>query len=407
MKIKSLFVAVLLMAGVVVAPAQAATENPVVNSFTFSPQEIDLQGTDTKVTFEIVVSHPSGIDNTTVLVSLKNGQKFGFATSLSRVTPDASSTSATFRGTLTFPRNAVAGVYKVSASSITNKSSAGYQYGTGDIVPKDFRNLLGAESALLIRNGGELNFEYDTVVGPSYEGQNSNLFTDKAKYNSQATPIWRVGESIKASDFFELKVPGLQLTISSATPKVCAVTGSELKFIATGSCDFTVFTPATQDYAKFEIKNLQEIQSARIKSVLFISKIADQDVKDLGKSITISEVYSAAEGYILPKSITPAVCVASGFTVKLIAGGICSLTYQTGATPTYLASDLYTQTFEILKDGKSVVVPTPVATPTPSATPTPTPKPVIKKTITCVKGKKSVKKTAISPKCPAGYKLKK
>jgi hypothetical protein len=80
MKIKSLFVAGLLMAGVVVAPAQAATENPVVNSFSFSPQEIDLQGAETKVTFELVVSHPSGIDNTTVLVSLKNGQKFGFAT---------------------------------------------------------------------------------------------------------------------------------------------------------------------------------------------------------------------------------------------------------------------------------------------------------------------------------------
>jgi hypothetical protein len=50
-----------------------------------------------------------------------------------------------------------------------------------------------------------------------------------------------------------------------------------------------------------------------------------------------------------------------------------------------------------------VVVPTP--TPTPTATPTT--KPVVKKTITCVKGKKSVKKTAVSPKCPKGYKVKK
>jgi hypothetical protein len=405
MKIKSLFVAVLLMAGVVVTPANAATENPVVSSFTFSPQEIDLQAADTKVTFELVVSHPSGIDNTAVQVSLINGKKFGFSTLLSRVVPDASSASATFRGTLTFPRNAAPGVYKVSATSVNNKSSAGYQYGTGDILPKNFRTLLGAESALLIRNGGDLNFEYDTIVGPSYESENSNLFTDKAKYNSQTSPIWRIGESIKTSDYFELQVPGLQLSISSATPKVCTATGAELKFIATGSCDFTVFTPATKDYAKFEIKNLENIQSSRIKPVLFISKVSDQDVKDLGKSITISEVYSAAEGYILPKSITPAVCVASGYTLKLIAGGTCSLAYQTAATSTYLASDTYTQTFEILKDGKPVVVPTPE--PTPTATPTPTTAPVVKKTITCVKGKKTVKKTAISPKCPAGYKLKK
>jgi hypothetical protein len=72
-----------------------------------------------------------------------------------------------------------------------------------------------------------------------------------------------------------------------------------------------------------------------------------------------------------------------------------------------MASDIYTVSFEILKDGKPVVVPAPVVTPTPVATPTPTAAPVVKKTITCVKGKKSVKKTAISPKCPAGYKLKK
>jgi hypothetical protein len=77
------------------------------------------------------------------------------------------------------------------------------------------------------------------------------------------------------------------------------------------------------------------------------------------------------------------------------------LTYQTAATRQFLASDVYTQTFEIIDSNKPVVVPTPVATPTPTA------KPVVKKTITCVKGKKTVKRTGTSPKCPAGYKLKK
>jgi hypothetical protein len=81
MKIKSLFVAVLLMGGVLVAPAQAATENPVVNSFTFSPQEIDLQAANTNVTFELVVSHPSGIENITVGVSATNGEKFVYGIS--------------------------------------------------------------------------------------------------------------------------------------------------------------------------------------------------------------------------------------------------------------------------------------------------------------------------------------
>ena len=95
------------------------------------------------------------------------------------------------------------------------------------------------------------------------------------------------------------------------------------------------------------------------------------------------------------------------YNTYIYSGGICSLTYQVAANSSFLASDLYTQSFEILKDGKSVVVPTPTPTPTPVATPTPTAKPVVKKTITCVKGKKTIKKTAVSPKCPAGYKLKK
>jgi len=50
-----------------------------------------------------------------------------------------------------------------------------------------------------------------------------------------------------------------------------------------------------------------------------------------------------------------------------------------------------------------------VATPAPSATPTPSAsaKPVVKAvTITCIKGKTSKKVTAVTPKCPAGYKKK-
>jgi hypothetical protein len=147
------------------------------------------------------------------------------------------------------------------------------------------------------------------------------------------------------------------------------------------------------------------ITPGRIKQNLSISKIANQDVKDLGKTIEIGRVYSASEGWVLPLSPTPTICFASGFYVKLIAGGTCKLTYQTAASSLFLASDLYTVSFEILKDGQPVVAPTPVVTPTPVATPTA--KPVVKKTITCVKGTKTVKKTAVSPKCPKGYKLKK
>jgi hypothetical protein len=41
-----------------------------------------------------------------------------------------------------------------------------------------------------------------------------------------------------------------------------------------------------------------------------------------------------------------------------------------------------------------------------TAKPTPTSKPIVTKTIACVKGKVTKKVTAVNPKCPAGYKKK-
>ena len=52
-----------------------------------------------------------------------------------------------------------------------------------------------------------------------------------------------------------------------------------------------------------------------------------------------------------------------------------------------------------------VVAPTPTASPSPVATATPTPAPK-KRTVTCIKGKSIKKVTALSPKCPAGFKKK-
>jgi hypothetical protein len=145
-----------------------------------------------------------------------------------------------------------------------------------------------------------------------------------------------------------------------------------------------------------------------VKIQLVVEKVAEQTDVGLPKTIELNRVYGASSGWILPKSETPTICIASGFFVKLITPGNCKLSYVSPESETYRASDVYIQSFEILKDGK-VFVPTPVATPTPTATPTPvaTAAPVVKKTISCVKGTKTIKKTAISPKCPAGYKVKK
>ena len=387
------------MGGVLVAPAQAS-EKPTVESFTFSPQDIDLTGASTVVSFELVVSHPSGIDATSTMLTMKNSRNDTLAAYLTRTDSNTAAPKVTFKGSLTVPRNINPGVYTFSAGGVRNNSSAGYQYETGTIEGGKVRALVGAESGLLVRSGGDLNFDYATFVGPAYDTTLGVSYNDPAKYNSSNTPIWKVGESYDPSKYYELRVPSLSLVLTSSTPTVCSTDGKTLSLIKEGTCSFVVSTAKTKDYLAKTSSQSVTITAARIKPTLNINKVANQDVKDLGKSVEVGRVFDASGGYVLPVSTTPTICFASVFYVKLIAGGTCKLTYQTAATSTFLASDLYTQSFEILKDGQPVVVPAPVVTQTP------TPKPVIKKTITCTKGTKSVKRAGTKPQCPKGFKLK-
>ncbi len=103
--------------------------------------------------------------------------------------------------------------------------------------------------------------------------------------------------------------------------------------------------------------------------------------------------------------------------------------YYASAAPGRRTDENYILKRATLSWKEAVVTPTPTPTPVATATPTPTPtpsetasatptptptptvvatvKPVVKKTtITCVKGKKTKKVTAVKPKCPAGYKKK-
>ena len=468
MKIKSTIIAlVLVMTGLATTPA-IATENPTVESFTFTPSEIDLLGASTKLDFELIVSHPFGIDNLSSSVTIKDsrGSTWGAYITRTESPVNPALKRVTFKGSLTLPRTLTTGVYSVSASEIKNNSTAGYSYGTGAIVSKKIRDLIDAENSLLVRSGANLNYEYTTFQGPSYDSSLSITYKNPTKYNSNNPPIWKVGEVFNPADYYEQKVSSLALQVKTITPAVCSTDGKTLKLIAEGSCDFTIFTAKTSDFALYESKQIVQITSSRIKSVLFISKIDNQTSKDLPKSLTLPQIYSAAEGYVLPKTTTPAICVPVGFTVRLISGGICTLTYETAATSTYLASDVYQQTFEILRDPQTISFTLPsaanvsskslaltstassgaavtysttstgicsitgstlnlltsgncavTATQVGSSTLMPISSTATvmltsavvaeKKTITCVMGKKSKKVSGANPKCPKGYKLKK
>jgi hypothetical protein len=472
MKIKSALVAILLMIGLAPGVAQANVR-PVVESFTFTPSDVELISANTNVAFELVVSHPSGIKNTSTLATLTGPNGSTLATYLTRTDSPVNLAQAkvTFKGTLTVPQNIVAGAYSVSVAEVNNNPLVGYEYGTGVITPKKLRDLTGAEYSLLIRNSGDLNLSYDTFVGPTHNTTLSISYNNPTVYNNNNPPIWKVGEVYVPSKYFELRVLTLPLTVTSSTPTICSTDGKELKLIAVGNCTFRVLTAKTKDYALKESVQAITVTAARSKPELVMSVITSQTAKSLPKMIEIFRVFSPTGVYVLPQATTPTVCIASGFYVQIVGGGTCTLTYQSDANTSYLASDLYKVSFEVTRDPQTITF-APVTTAdiatkslnliatassggavtftstsaenctisgstlnllkagncvitasqagtstfapiTANATivltgAVATPKPVVtKKTIVCVKGKTTKKVSGTNPKCPKGYKIKK
>jgi hypothetical protein len=467
MKIKSALIAALLITGLSPITASYANVKPVVESFTFTPNEVELISANTNVAFELVVSHPAGIRNTTTQVTLTGPYGSTLSANLTRIDSpvNLSLNKVTFKGALTIPQNINAGAYTVSVEEVSNNSSAGHEYGTGIITPSKLRDLVGAESALLIRNNGELNLVYDTFVGPTHNTTLGISYNNPSVYNNNNPPIWKVSETYTPSKYFESRVSSLPLVVTSSTPTICSTDGKELKLIATGSCTFKVSTLKTKDYALKEVTQNVEITKARSKPELIIGTIANQTSKNLPKTIEIFRVYSPSSAWVLPQTTTPTVCIAAGFYVQIIGGGSCTLTYQSEATTTYLASDLYKVSFEVTRDPQTITFILPASanlssktvalsatassggpvlytTSTPDScsitgstlnllksgncsvtatqpgtstiapisatanvmiagTVTPT-----KKTISCVKGKKTKKVSGTNPKCPRGYKVK-
>jgi hypothetical protein len=406
MKIKSLFVVVLLLAGVVVAPSSMAADEPwafaKMDSFTVTPDDVELTSADATATFKLVVSHPIGIYSERTKLFISNNLNYNFEIMLNRTDSpvDKFKKIVTFEGKANLLRDMPPGPYFFYADSISALApNGGTNYPTGNkFYPAKIRTLVDAEDALLVRINGDLKYNFQTFVGPSYssvirlsDSKNQTLWTE--------APIWKVGESYDPNNYFEKRTTDVALEISSQTPETCPVKSGKLEFIAIGSCTYKVFTKKTNTYLYKDIDLTVQISQARVKPTINVESFANQIVAEFPKSITRNAAYSSTGLLILPKSITPTVCIAYEKTVLLSSSGACKITYQTQADSNYLASEVFAQTFTVSKAGETVVTPTPVATPTA--------KPVVKKTITCVKGKKTVKRNGTSPKCPAGYKQKK
>ena len=467
MRFKAPLLTAILITNLLGAPNALASQKPLIENFEFTPSQVELTSGERKVSFKLAVSHPFGIDNESVIVSLvrSSGDTLSTIATRSDIPVNKESKLATFAGDFLIPQNIRNGVYNFTISEIRNNSSAGYQFKEDTLPVKKVHNIIGAEYGVLIRNNGYLNINYQTFNGPAYDETKSPKFTDFRKYTSLLQPIWKAGEKINIGDYFEMNIPTLPLELNTQTPAICSVTGLTLNLLKEGGCAFKVFTSQTKDYESFEVLQNYQIGSARIKPTLIVNQISNQTSVGLPKFIDLPIIYSSASGFVSPKSTTPTVCFPVGNSVKLVSGGQCTITYQSDSTTNYLSSDLYSISFEVIRESQTIEFSLPgsigistktiellakassggvityqttssgicsitgstlnllksgncaiTATQAGSATLAPISASATvmiagsvaptKKTITCVKGNKTKKVSGTNPKCPKGYKVK-
>ena len=116
MKIKSVIVAAALGVSLLWAPTASANQKPIIESFTFTPNDIDLLNSQATVVIELVVSHPSGISNTSTMATLTSLRNDSLVTYLTRADSPVNSalTKVTFKGSLVVPRDITTGIYNFS-----------------------------------------------------------------------------------------------------------------------------------------------------------------------------------------------------------------------------------------------------------------------------------------------------
>lgn len=354
MKIR-LFAVVGVLIGLSISPVTStsavANLKPVVEEFKFTPDEVELSDNLSSVSFELTVSHPLGIKNVKVPVYLTKSKSFSLMTELFRTDSpiEQKKNRVTFKGSIEIPRDVPSGLYEITAGELLSGTSGSLQYSTGIISSPKLRDISGAESGLLIREYGYLNLPYETFVGPSYKSNFDVTFLNSANYNRSRQQIWKVGEIFDPQSFFELRAKGIELQTSSSTEAVCKAEKGKLSFIAIGTCKFSIYTNKTKEYLEFKYSESVEITAARPKMTLTVDSIPTQTTVGLPKTVDLPMVYSVTSGFIVAKSQTPSICIASLMVVRLISGGTCILSYQSPETNEYRASDVYLQTFEIVR----------------------------------------------------------
>ena len=279
MRTKSLFLLVCLFTSITFLNVSAAAlEKPTVQSFTLSKIDIDITDPNFTIDFEVLITHPKGIEDVSTLLTFTNSQSVNISVPLVRTDSpaDFSKKEVVFKGKLTLPRTLNAGVYTYSIDGVKNNFDSGTRFPTGIVNGPTLRNLKGAESGIIIRSNGELNLDYETINGPAFGSQSGLTYLDTKKYTSVTAPIWRVGETLNLIDYFEVTVPEVELKALTFTPNICTSNGKIINFISEGECQYKVFTPKTKNYIEKSKLLAATITNARSQQNLTVENIPEK-----------------------------------------------------------------------------------------------------------------------------------
>ena len=366
MKVSRNFVAVfvsLVLVVVYISPGKAADtpyEVPKLISFQVSQKSIDVNAVNSKLSFSLVVSHPVGIRSSKTSLWFKSkDSRISVSTSLQRDVTKLPNNQVRFTGELALDPSFPPGLYDFYAEPIEGEAgSRGVTVPqTSNLYPPAFNDFLDGETSVVVRSMGKLNLTTKTFVGPSHTSA-VYLTDDKPTSYRNETPIFRVGETYDPTKFFIVRVPNIKLKIETSTPLICTSEGDIMTFVAVGTCSYRVFTEANNDYLSSTITLSTEISSARTKPTISIPVVASQDTKNLPKRIETYLVYNTAGSIVQPVTTTPTVCFANFQYITIVGGGKCSLNYQSSASSTHLASDLYTLSFDVVKETQTLSIKT-------------------------------------------------
>jgi hypothetical protein len=333
-----------------------ATERPVIASFKMTPNSVEATTGISKVDFDLTASNPTGIYSNQVQITLTDGNSNSLATVIPRtdnpINPALSTVN--FHGSLVIPSNFPSGVYFAYAKQVISANADGSAgFSTDNFQATTDTKLVGATNGLMIRSSGLLNFNFKTFNGPAFDRTRGAVFVDP-KYNTVSNPIWRVGESVDISNYYELLVPTLALKLIANTPSICTSSGTKLLLVAVGACSFTVSTDPTSDYLSQRSDSTISVSVARVKPTYSIGQIPTQSSINLPLNIQ-GPIVSSPFGLISPTTSTPNVCYVVGIYVKVISGGTCKLSYSTPESTDYLASDVYELIFDITRAPQTLI----------------------------------------------------